>query len=138
MRKLGLMLVLVLLVAACGDDEGEDTTATGAPAPESVTVGLDDFLFEPSTLTVTADAQVSLTAINSGGSEHTWTLLTEGDDVVTAVGLDPARVIVSVEADEGASATGTFTSPAPGIYQVICTITGHLELGMEGTLIVEG
>lgn len=36
------------------------------------------------------------------------------------------------------SKTGTFTAPAAGTYQVVCSIGVHLDQGMTGTLIVEG
>jgi plastocyanin len=141
MKRVVLALSLVLVVAACGDGEAGDESTTTRPtgAPEFVTVTMDDFSFDPATVTVAAAVMVNVTVENSGGSHHTWTVLTAGDEVTTASGLDPSRVIVTVEADAGQIGTGSVMwSYGPGIYRVICTVSGHLELGMEGTLIVEG
>lgn len=138
MKRLGLVFAVLIAVTACGDDTADTSTTGGPGGPEFVTVIMDDFFFDPETVTVRAGALVNVTAENTGGTVHTWTVLTEGDEVRSASGLDPSRVIVSVEADDGQIGTGSFTAPGPGIYQVICLIIGHVEAGATGTLIVEG
>jgi len=37
----------------------------------------------------------------------------------------------------GETATVTFTAPAPGVYDYICTFPGHALAGMRGTLTVK-
>jgi plastocyanin len=135
MNRIGLILALVLVVAACGDDEG---ATNGPPQPASVDVVAGDMFFDPDTVTVSAGGQVTVNVTNTGGLEHTWTLLSDGPDLTTAVGLDEGRIIAEVIVGVGDSASVTFTAPGAGVYQVICTIVGHLEAGMEGTLIVSG
>jgi plastocyanin len=134
MRRL-LLLCVVLLVAACGGSEGT-TTTQGSTGPQSVTVTMEDFFFSPESVTVTAGATVNVTGDNQSGTDHTWTVLTAGEEVSTAVGLPEERILFEVYGTAESSAVGSFVAPAPGIYQVICTVSGHLELGMEGTLVV--
>jgi uncharacterized cupredoxin-like copper-binding protein len=134
MRRLSF-LCAVLLVAGCGDSGGT-TTTQGATGPQSVTVTLEDYFFSPESVTVAAGATVNVTGDNPSGTDHTWTVLTAGDEVSTAVGLPDERVLFRVYGTPGSSAVGSFVAPEPGIYQVICIISGHVELGMTGTLIV--
>lgn len=137
MRRLLPTVLVTLLVAACGGSGGT-TTTQGAGGPQSVTVTLEDYFFAPDSVTVSAGATVNMTADNPSGTDHTWTVLTEGDEVSTAVGLPEERVFFELYGEPGSSTVGSFTAPAAGIYQVICTIAGHVELGMTGTLVVSG
>lgn len=139
MKKLGLTLVIVLTLAACGGDSGTDRTTAAAGGAASLSITLDDYLYAPETLTVAPGASVSLSADNVGGTDHTWTLLAAGEEVTTAIDLDPARVITEIYAAASTGASGVFTAPSQGgIYQVICTVAGHVELGMVGSLVVSG
>lgn len=137
MKRLLLPALFALLIAACGDDAPSGDGNGEPPPPQSVSVTLDDFSFDPETVTVAAGAEVTITADNVAGSEHDWTLVAAGAEVERAADLDAADIIVKVSVAAGQSATETFTAPSPGIYQVICTLAGHMELGMEGTLVVE-
>jgi plastocyanin len=130
------LVLLIVTVAACGDDGTDTTPPANGQVSESVAV--DDFSFEPATITVPTGAGVTLTLDNVGEFDHTWTLLGDGPSVDAAAGLDPGRILAEAVVAVGASETLTFTAPAAGLYQVICTVEGHLELGMEGTLIVQG
>jgi heme/copper-type cytochrome/quinol oxidase subunit 2 len=44
---------------------------------------------------------------------------------------------LQIVAPAGRTAVGELTDPAPGTYQFFCSISGHREAGMVGTLIVE-
>ena len=137
MRRL-FALFAVLLVAGCGGSEGTTTTTQGAPVPQSVTVTMEEFFFAPESVTASAGATVNVTGDNPSAINHTWTVLTAGDQVSTAVGLSQGRILFELVGTSESSAVGSFVAPEAGIYQVICTIPGHLELGMEGTLVVSG
>lgn len=135
MKRIGLALALVLIVAACGDDDG---AANGPPQPATIEFELGDMFFDPDTVTVSAGAQVTVNAANTGALEHTWTLLSDGPDVMTGIGLDEGRILAEMTVDAGESGSVTFTAPDGGVYQVICRVAGHLEAGMEATLAVSG
>lgn len=135
MKRIGLALALVLVVAACGDDDG---ATNGPPQPATIEFVLGDLFFDPDTVTVSAGAQVTVDAANTGALDHTWTLLSDGPEVMTAIGLDEGRILGEVTVDAGESGSVTFTAPGGGVYQVICRVEGHLETGMEATLVVSG
>lgn len=47
-----------------------------------------------------------------------------------------ATVRTATTTSRGSTAEATFTPAAPGTYTYYCTIAGHRQAGMEGTLIV--
>ena len=108
---------------------GHGTTVAPVPAPSpkpgvsKLTVIGVDFKFEPNTLTVPAGKPVDVVFQNqSASSPHTFT--------ITSLGFE-------VKADPGATDSGTLKGLKPGTYQFICSIPGHAQLGMTGTLIVK-
>jgi uncharacterized cupredoxin-like copper-binding protein len=135
-RKLvGLLVaaaVAALALAACG---GGEETATLA-------VDMQDFSFNPSTYTVPAGSEVTITLRNAGTQEHEWVLF-EQDYQIPPGGsfTDEAEghILWEGEVEEpGGSETFTFTAPTePGTYQVVCGIEGHFEEGMVGTFTVQ-
>jgi plastocyanin len=128
-----LVAASVVVLAACGGgDAGTDAGGSPIFAPVSdvpddahtVRVRAGEFFFDPAGLTVPADQPVALTLQNFGQVQHDWLALAEGD-----------RAIVGayVYADVGETTTGVFALEA-GTYTVICTISGHREAGMVGTV----
>lgn len=113
-----ILLAATFVLAACGGDD-----AAAAPDGDGVTVVATEFEFEPSSVTLPADEDVELTLDNQGVVEH--------DIVVEELGDDE---VVYAAADETATAT---VNIAAGTYTIYCSIPGHRDAGMEGTLIVE-
>lgn len=130
-----MTVMAALLLAACGGGGAETTEPeaqqtespagdmqTEAPAADVVLVGTASFDFQPSQ--VEAAAGTVSVALTSEGGPHTFTLeLEEGDDTV-------AQVFGPGETDVGE------TELEAGTYTFYCTIPGHREEGMEGTLTV--
>jgi plastocyanin len=117
-------------VGPAGEVGGQPPAASTAPGTEApgqtvdVTVGTDtgaELRFEPAEVTVRAGAEVRLTFANQSTIPHNLTF--QGDITAATATVVPA----------GASETITFTAPAPGQYQFVCT----LHPGMSGTLIVD-
>jgi uncharacterized cupredoxin-like copper-binding protein len=129
------VLSMALLMAACGGGGGTETTA---PEPVSLSfAGLDEFRYDPESASVPTGAQVTVNFANTGALEHDWMLVAEGTDVNTLTAEDA----VMPEAHSGVlpagqSNTFTFTAPAAGTYQIVCTVAGHAPAGMVGTLTV--
>lgn len=137
-KKLFLLLavlVMTFLLAACGGGGG--TTET-APEPVSLSfTGLDTFEYDPASASVPAGSEVTVNFTNSGALEHDWMLVTEGTDLNALTGEDaliPAAHSGVLPAGE--SNTFSFTAPAAGTYQIVCTVAGHAPAGMVGTLTV--
>lgn len=134
-RRAAASLFLVLAVIGCSSDSS-DTDASGdttAPADEAVVeVVLEDYRFSPVTLDVGAARQVRVK--NLGGLEHSWSVLAA--PIETEAELVDAVVLVEARVGVGQSVTVDIGSLAPGRYQVVCTIAGHISAGMVGELVV--
>lgn len=81
-----------------------------------------DIAFSPDTITIPADTDVTINLPNNGVALHDFNI----DE------LD----IHTEDVPGGGSTSVTINAPA-GTYEFYCSIPGHLEAGMIGTLIVE-
>ena len=124
MRRTSLITAALALasltLAACNGDNGADP----ADATTNIEVlGTDGLAFEPDSFVVPAGQEVTVELTSEPGNEH--------DLVIEDVnGTD----IDVVHADPGETATGTFTIDDAGTYEFVCTVPGHREAGMVGTL----
>lgn len=87
------VFALVLFMAACSDDSGNEPPAGGG-ADQTMTIA--DFTFDPSTLTVPSGQEVTVEVTNNDDVEHSFTL---DDDAVSQ----------DVEAGESATVTLNLT-----------------------------
>jgi plastocyanin len=122
----------VRAVLAQDDDDAtpDATDATPAATPEatpaaegeSIEVIAVDIDFEPDELTIPADTDVEITLVNEGVLEHDFVV--EDTDFRTEIirGGEEDTITVNLSAGE---------------YVYYCSVPGHREAGMEGTLIVE-
>ena len=132
----GTILALVLSVVAIVMSRSEGGSGGGGSteATSSLTIGAVDFAFEPDVWTVIADTEADVTLNNEGGVDHNWTVLELGTTITTEDEYVAGTVLVATDdIAAGESDTVAFTY-ASGTYQVICTISGHFNSGMAGTL----
>lgn len=122
-RTVTVIVALLALVAGCGgsadtvDDTADESTAQGSSGTIQVEAG--DLFFEPEQLSAQpGDVVVALN--NSGALEHDFVVEEAGDTEVA-------------RATAGETAEGTINLE-PGTYTFYCSIAGHRESGMEGTL----
>lgn len=136
-KDAGMVGTLTIEEGAATTDTGGDTTAAAtdsadsaatdegqaATAAEDVTVELHDIFFDPSDVTIPANTPVKVNLPNLGAAQHDFSI----DELGIAVVVDPGD-------------TGEVTIDAPaGVYDVYCSIPGHKDAGMVGTLtVVEG
>lgn len=114
--RLGAALLLVSAVflgAACGSSEDPESASSGTK------VTTTEFEFSEEVLTLTSGDTLEL--VNDGTVEHDIT-------------IEEADMMVHVAPGETASAT---LNIEPGDYTFYCSIPGHREAGMEGTLTIE-
>lgn len=133
-----LLTLMALNLAACGDGTGngevaaanDDGTAAieagsdggGVNSEDSVTLVATEFAYDPSSVTVSAGAPVEVLLDNQGVVEHDVTL-EEGESEVVHVAA-------------GDTGSGTLTLDE-GSYTFYCSVPGHREAGMEGTITAE-
>jgi uncharacterized cupredoxin-like copper-binding protein len=122
---------LLLMLTACGG---------GAAAPSTkIDVTLTDFQFSPNSFSVPAGAQITFTAVNNGGVEHSFVIMKLGHEIKDHfTDADMANAYwMKLGIQPGDNITDTFTAPTdPGVYQIVCHMPGHFEAGMIGTLTV--
>jgi uncharacterized cupredoxin-like copper-binding protein len=122
--RVAIGLVAVVALASCG---GDDDSAGNGGSPDdgqepggSITLVTKEFFFDPDTVT----AQAGTTEIiidNSGGMvEHDFNL----DELDIEIYADPGDTVSEV------------VNLQTGTYDFYCSIPGHREAGMEGTLTV--
>jgi len=99
---------------------------------------MTEFAFSPSSNSVSAGSEVALTLSNDGTLDHNWVLMVADYTVTTPFDdSDQAKVFAETTVAAGDSTTFTFTAPSEaGTYQVVCSIPGHLEAGMEASLTI--
>lgn len=132
MILLALLVITAVIATACGGGSEEP-----APTFSFDVTGKDEFVYEPADLTVKANSQVTINFTNGGVLQHNWLLVSPGVDPTEASTADALAGATTGEIDGGQSKSVTFTAPPAGSYTIICTIAGHAEAGMKGTLTVE-
>lgn len=163
LRLLGLVLVVLsgslVLAAACGGGDeaagnGQGTAVAQSEGGEqAVTVVASDRLrFEPARVVVKAGQPVHLTFDNSQAKTlHDFTVdampaeavRSEGDGHEMhdgqgmGMGDATAGSALHVAAEAGHRGTMTFTPAEPGEYEFYCSVPGHREAGMQGTIVVQ-
>ncbi len=146
MKKLAAFLALALAsfaLVACGgdDDDGTTTNATGGGAGNGAATGGGGGGGGSSTIEIEADP--------SGGLAFTSDNLTAKAGEATLDFANPqpighdadiedegGKVIADTEVITEGSDTAT-ANLKPGKYVFFCSVPGHREAGMEGTLTVE-
>jgi plastocyanin len=131
--------IAALVLAGCGDDDSDETTASeeaatieidgetanneGTEALTGNTVELeeDDYYFEPTVLTGDAGQRVTLEITNEGDEEHNITITDQGIDEDT---------------EPGESTTVRAEIPDSGLVPFFCSY--HEAQDMRGALAVTG
>ncbi|GIV96639.1 MAG: auracyanin-B [Herpetosiphonaceae bacterium] len=128
--------------------EAAETPAEGDAAAETLEIGATgtELAFTKDQLEAPADTMVQLTFDNNAtGLQHNWVLVDGGRDVADQVAQaatgapdfipESEQIIAATETlDPGESQTISFTTPPPGEYIYLCTVPGHYQGGMWGTL----
>jgi plastocyanin len=133
------VLVAALAFVACGSDDDDDTAAETTPAETTEAGGGGGGGGGGEALTVTADPDGNLswepTELTAPAGPVTIEL-----DNPSPVAHDVAIEGNGVEEKSDLVTDGTATVTAdlkPGEYKYYCTVTGHEEAGMTGTLTAE-
>ena len=138
---LSIALVGAIVLSACG---GGSTGGTGGTGGGSVSItALDTLKFDPATASVPTGGQITIK--NTGAQQHNWVLVsTDKADAVAAAALAKGGDATGVDGvlaggkliAAAGSETITVSAPA-GSYTYLCTVAGHYQAGMKGTLTVQ-
>jgi len=129
---LAFLLVMTLVVAACGSNAEEPSTATGAGGaqaagsgePTSFDVVLTEFATTPDAISAPEGKDLTFNVKNEGQAPHTFAI--EAGE----------KTFITPTIEAGASATLDVTALGAGDYKIICTVPGHEQAGMVGNLTV--
>jgi plastocyanin len=117
-----VIVALAALIAACGPGATSGGGGGGGSNDLNVTITATEFKYDPNTISASPGQKVNVTLVNKGTVIHTFVL---------------AEANVTITAQAGQSATGSFTAPAAGTYTFFCDQPGHKDAGMTGTLTVK-
>jgi manganese oxidase len=127
-RALGIaaaVAVLTLVAAACSGDGGQTSEGGGTQAaPAAFDVSLTEFAITPAQIDAPAGQTLSFNVTNDGTAAHTFA-------VDTGNGVEQTRELQPCEAQ-----TLQVAGLEAGDYRYSCTIAGHADLGMVGSLTV--
>ena len=105
------------------EEEAEDSTPVVGEDGSIVLEAQDPFNWSVSEITVKPGDTIQI--VNTGALDHDFVVDEFGIEEPLAPGSEPVTVTIPDDA-------------APGEYRFYCSIPGHAESGMVGTLIVEG
>lgn len=107
---------------AAGSPAADGTPDDGAAMQDEVTVEMVDIAFNPNELTIPANTDVTVHLPNLGAAIHNFHI--DELDVHSEDVAPGAETAVTINAE-------------PGEYEYYCSVPGHRQAGMVGTLIVE-
>ena len=117
-RRFGPILFALLFISALASLAAVAALMAGPTGPTTVPVELADMVYRPASIAIPADRPVFLELRNTGGLEHDWSI----DELAFSPNVRPGQSVV-VE-----------LSASSGTYEVYCSLPGHREAGMVGTL----
>lgn len=134
-----LATIAVLVLGACGSKDSTSTTAASPSASksasngntsgggEAVSVKLSEYTIAPSMTSFKANTPYTFNVSNGGTMEHNFYIFKKGERV-------EGNAVAGIPTDKlkaGANASVNATFPAPGAYEIVCTVPGHEQLGMK-------
>ena len=126
MRRLAVPCALLLTLAGCGGDDGDQPTRTvTTDAGGTLTVTARDYSFDPNRVVVDGAGAVRIVLRNDGDLAHNIHLERDGEDIGGTPSFAPGGS-KSVRLDL-----------QPGTYELLCTVGDHAQLGMKGKLTVK-
>ncbi len=108
-------------VAKAATPAASPAAETGGGAGPEVAVSAIDLAFDPKEIEIPANTDVTLTLTNNGVLEH--------DLAIDDLGLETDLL-------SGGESQSITVNAAPGTYEFHCTVAGHADAGMKGTLTV--
>jgi uncharacterized cupredoxin-like copper-binding protein len=144
---LGFVALLGVACSPAADEQMADMAMDMALEVREIVVEANDFSFGPDLIEVKVGEPVRIVFNNVGALDHDWSIAhiaaadvqeeadhSAGHDAHMA-GMDD-QPDLHVSAMPGESGVLAFTPTEAGTYEITCTVAGHHEAGMVGTLVV--
>jgi len=112
-----------MISPASSDSMTTSPTATSMAESQTIQVEGNEFAFTPSTINATVNKPVTIVFKNTGKYPHNFTITDLS--VMT-------KTIHTGETD-----TLTFTPTKSGSFEYLCSVPGHADRGMKGTIVVK-
>ena len=138
------LLALLALASACSSSSppSHDPPLANAAPTATIEVGLRDLAFSTQTIEVTRDQVVDFRLENTGALDHDFTIEripadthVVGTQTAEHAGHGP-NYAVHAAPGPGQTVTLRLHPHEAGTYTYYCTVKGHREAGMTGTLVV--
>ena len=125
------------------ENAGEFVSAADWDSMQTVRIEMGEFTFTPQALIFQAGKPYKLEIVNVGATKHYFTAEEFYRSVAfrkaqTSEGEFKAPYFKAIEVFPGDQVDLYFVPVIPGTYHSICTITGHVESGMDGHITVTG
>jgi uncharacterized cupredoxin-like copper-binding protein len=121
LRNIGTLLVLILSLAACAGASSATSPPAGSSPSGTLEIHAIDMGFDPSRLSVDKPGRYAVMLVNDGAILHDITF-PDGTKIVAN-----RKETVMAEVDV----------PERGL-SFICSVPGHADAGMKGTIVVDG
>jgi len=144
--SLAALAAAALAVAGCGSSKSKTSESTAAPAAPATTSTTSSSAAAPA---AAVNTKLALAANPSGELKYDKTSLTAKAGTVAidfsntsplphnvTVASSSGSVVNETPTFQGGSKTVTMTMK-PGTYKFYCSVPGHRQAGMEGTLTVQ-
>jgi len=115
-------------------------TTPVAPVNGQLTLRAVEWRFEPAAIVLKQGEQVRIDFQNGGEVPHDFKIAGLAATVLDRQNSGPlsgSGSEVFLSADSGGGGSITFVPLAPGTYELYCTVRGHRQLGMKGTVTVK-
>ncbi|MEZ4552673.1 MAG: cupredoxin domain-containing protein [Dehalococcoidia bacterium] len=137
---LAALAATATVFAACGGDDGG-----GDEAARTMEVAMQDIAFSSTALTAAKGEHIRIELDNKGGVTHDFTIdrmPMQGLHMMGGAGGDEHQHMTGDHAmhlalDKGKSGWLEFEPTEAGAYEFYCTVAGHRDAGMRGTLTVQ-
>ena len=104
-----------------GDTGARSDLQPSDPTAPSIEVEANEFAFRPDRVVIEAGTTLNLTLVNHGRLVHD---------------LSIPELELQLVAPPGQTATTALRVSEPGEYEVLCTVPGHAQAGMVGSIVV--
>ena len=124
--------------AAAATATAEGTAAAPAAPAAAAAIEFADIKYSVTELTATAGQPLEIALTNAGVLEHDFSIdEIEGEATVDGASAESGDWDVHVSLTPGGAATLVVTPTKAGTYEFYCSVLGHKEAGMKGTLTVQ-